>query len=77
MTTPTPAPITRRRHFLAATALAPWWPQAFAADAAWDRVERTARGQTVYFNAWAGSENINAYLQWAGGEVEKRWGVKL
>ena len=69
--------MTQRRHFLTAAALAPWLPQAFAADAAWDRIERAARGQTVYFNAWAGSENINAYLQWAGAEVLKRWGVKL
>jgi putative thiamine transport system substrate-binding protein len=69
--------MTRRRHFLAAAALSPWWPQAHAADAAWERIERAARGQTVYFNAWAGSENINAYLQWAGAEVDKRWGVKL
>ncbi len=38
---------------------------------------RAARGQTVYFNAWAGSERINAYLQWAGAEVDKRHGVKL
>ena len=68
--------ITRRR-LLAATALTPWLPRSFAADAAWDRIEKAARGQTVYFNAWAGSENINAYLQWAGAEVEKRWGVKL
>jgi putative thiamine transport system substrate-binding protein len=66
-----------RRSLLAAAALTPWLPQARAADAAWDRIERTARGQTVYFNAWAGSENINAYLQWAGAEVERRWGVKL
>jgi len=69
--------MTRRRHFLAATALAPWLPRAHAGDAAWERIERVARGQTVYFNAWAGSENINTYLQWAGAEVEKRWGVKL
>ncbi len=69
--------MTQRRHVLTAAALAPWLPKAFAADAAWDRIERTARGQTVYFNAWAGSENINAYLQWAGAVVEKRWGVKL
>ena len=66
-----------RRQILGAAALAPWLPNANAADAAWERIERTARGQTVYFNAWAGSENINAYLQWASVEVEKRWGVKL
>ncbi len=70
----------RRRHILGAAALAPWLLKAHtarAADAAWGRIERSARGQTVHFNAWAGSENINAYLQWAGAEVEKRWGVKF
>ena len=46
-------------------------------DAAWPAIMARARGQTVYFNAWAGSQNINAYLQWAGAEVQKRFGVKL
>ena len=67
-----------RRQILAGAALFPWACGAHAADAAaWERVEKAARGQRVYFNAWAGSERINAYLQWAGVEVEKRWGVKL
>ena len=44
---------------------------------AWAAVEKKARGQTVYFNAWAGSQNINAYVQWAGAEVQKRFGVTL
>jgi putative thiamine transport system substrate-binding protein len=36
-----------------------------------------ARGQTVYFNAWGGSQNINAYIEWAGDQVESRYGVKI
>ena len=65
-----------RRHWLAIGAALPFsHPVLAAAD--WPGIERAARGQTVYFNAWAGSEHINAYLQWAGAEVEKRWGVKL
>jgi len=28
----------------------------------WAEVLREAHGQTVYFNAWGGSEEINAYL---------------
>ena len=67
----------RRRHLLAAAALAPWWSAARAATPEWERIERAARGQTVYFNAWGGSERINAYLQWAGGELEQRFGVRL
>ncbi len=43
----------------------------------WAAVSAAARGQTVYFNAWGGSENINAYIEWAAGEVERRYGVKL
>lgn len=44
---------------------------------AWRRIEAAARGQTVHFNAWAGSDRINAYLQWAATEIEQRHGVKL
>jgi putative thiamine transport system substrate-binding protein len=73
-----------RRQLLAAAAALPFsgifLSPAIAAGVAasdWPTTLRTARGQTVYFNAWAGSERINAYLQWAGVEVEKRYGVKL
>jgi putative thiamine transport system substrate-binding protein len=52
--------------------------RAFAQSAsAWKAIENRARGQTVYFNAWAGSERINAYLQWAGAQVQQRFGVRL
>jgi putative thiamine transport system substrate-binding protein len=71
-----PGPRLRRRHLVAAAAFGPLLP-ARAATADWPRIERAARGQTVHFNAWAGSERINAYLQWAGAEVDKRHGVKL
>ena len=59
------------------------WPLAFlpggvqAKSAQWVETERTARGQTVYFNAWAGNERINAYLQWAAAELQRDFGVKL
>ena len=33
-------------------------------------IEAEAKGQTVYFNAWAGSEQINAYIAWAGQELK-------
>lgn len=36
-----------------------------------------AKGQTVYFNAWGGSQAINAYIQWAADQVHKRFGVKV
>jgi putative thiamine transport system substrate-binding protein len=49
-----------------------------APDAAnWDAVLAEAKGETIYFNAWGGAENINAYLEWAGNELASRYGVKL
>lgn len=41
------------------------------------KIGKNARGQTVYFNAWAGSEQINAYLQWVAAEVKAAYGVNL
>ncbi len=43
----------------------------------WETIEQAARGQTVYFNAWAGDAAINSYIGWAGREVAQRYGVKL
>ncbi len=43
----------------------------------WPAIQSRARGQTVYLNAWGGSERTNAYLQWAAGEVQSRFGVQL
>ena len=54
--------------------VAPTWAQS---SAAWAAIEARARGQTVYFNAWGGSEAINRYLQWVAGEVQQRHGVRL
>lgn len=48
-----------------------------AADADWQRTLDEARGQTVYFNAWGGSPEINAYLLWAGQELEREYQVRL
>lgn len=64
-----------RRHLLAAAAA---WPLAARSQGSdWSRIEAAARRQTVYFNAWAGSERINAYLQWAAAELARRFEVKL
>lgn len=43
----------------------------------WDAVLEEARGQTVYFNAWGGSENINSYIDWAGSTLKERYGVNV
>jgi len=52
--------------------------RAQAGDApSWEAITAKARGQTVYWNAWGGKEEINAYMAWAGGEVARRYGVKV
>ncbi|MDX1088163.1 ABC transporter substrate-binding protein [Sinorhizobium medicae] len=51
---------------------------AFSADPGkWKAVVAQARGQTVYFNAWGGAANINAYIEWAGDEMKSRYGVTV
>ncbi len=59
---------------IAAGLSAPAWAQT---TAAWAAIEAQARGQTVDFNAWGGSEAINRYIQWVAGEVQQRYGVRL
>ncbi len=66
-----------RRQALAALGGAlslPLWAQS---GSSWSALVARARGQSVYFNAWAGSERINAYLQWAASELQRGFGVKL
>ena len=59
----------------AGAATMPSWAQ--NASASWSGITAAARGQTVYFNAWAGSDQTNAYLQWVAGEVQKAYGIQL
>ncbi|MGY3570020.1 ABC transporter substrate-binding protein [Vibrio sp. SCSIO 43135] len=48
---------------------------AFATD--WQEIEAQAEGQTVYFHAWGGSQEINRYLQWADTRLQQQYGVTL
>ena len=48
-----------------------------AQNLAWVDIEKKARGQTVVFNAWGGSEKINAYIAWAAEQVMRDYGIKL
>ena len=50
---------------------------ASAQPRAWTSILEEARGQTVYFAAWAGSDKINDYLAWAGEQLRVQAGVKL
>jgi len=43
----------------------------------WVETVTKARGQTVFWNAWAGDERINAYIAWAGEQVKRRYGVAV
>lgn len=68
--------LSRRQLLLAAGAasLQPAWAQS---GTSWPAIEQAARGQTVFWNAWAGSEQTNAYLQWVAQQVQTLHGVKL
>ncbi len=46
-------------------------------QASWEEKLAAADGQTVRFNAWAGSPAINGYIAWVGDEVHSRYGVTL
>ena len=57
-------------------------PLASRADEAVDPVDWTgvlakAKGQTVYFHAWGGEPRINAYIAWAGEQLQQRHGVTV
>ncbi len=65
------------RAWLVALFLCASGASAAAQAQTWNDIERAARGQTVYFNAWAGDAAINRYLVWAAREVERRYGVHL
>ena len=51
--------------------------RAVEVDTAWTDVLSEAKGQTVYFNAWGGSERINSYLAWVGKRLNEDHGITL
>ena len=72
-----PTDLTRRQLLTLALGSAGLAGPVLAQTPDWAALEAKARGQTVYFNAWAGSPIINAYVQWAGQEVQQRFGITL
>ena len=75
-------PDTTRRTLLLASlgpllGAAPARAQGQAPSADWAQTLRQARGQTVYFNAWAGDELTNAFIAWAGEQVKAEHGVTV
>ena len=59
------------------TAIALTLGVATGANADWAQVQNDAKGQTVYFNAWGGSEATNAYIAWATKEAKTRYGIEV
>lgn len=43
----------------------------------WSDVLEQAQGQTVYWNAWGGAENINGYIRWVSNRVAQDYDVTL
>lgn len=43
----------------------------------WADVEHQAQGQSLYWNAWGGDSNVNAYIDWVGDQLEQRWDIEL
>ncbi|MGF1702334.1 ABC transporter substrate-binding protein [Photobacterium makurazakiensis] len=46
-------------------------------DTQWQQTLAEAEGQTVYFNAWGGSQEINNYLRWASRQLKTQYGINL
>lgn len=65
-----------RRSFAGILAVMPLVASA-RADESWSAIEAQARGQTVYFNAWAGLPQINAYIAWVGEILKQRHAITL
>ncbi len=43
----------------------------------WQTITNKAKGQTVYFHAWGGSQEINNYLRWTAQQVQQKYGITL
>jgi putative thiamine transport system substrate-binding protein len=54
-----------------------WTAASSASEIDWDHVEKNAQGQTVYFHAWGGNQDINRYIYWAGQQLKKYHGITL
>ncbi|MFM2043373.1 MAG: hypothetical protein RLY86_1949 [Pseudomonadota bacterium] len=62
---------------LLAASLASGTPAALAETRPWGEVEAAARGQTVYWRAWAGDQKVNDFIAWTAAQVRDRYGIDL
>lgn len=60
-------------------AILPFTSAAFADPESqiWEMVVKEAEGQTVYWNAWGGSTQINDYIAWVGQNLEDEYGIEV
>ncbi len=69
-----------RRDILLATSAALFLgsrAHAAAESRSWDNIVKAAKGQTVYWNAWAGDEFTNAFIGWTGEQLKARHGIDV
>ncbi|MEQ1395205.1 ABC transporter substrate-binding protein, partial [Salmonella enterica] len=43
----------------------------------WQDITQQPRGETVYFNAWGGSQEVNNYLRWAAVQLKQQHDINL
>ncbi|RJG42184.1 ABC transporter substrate-binding protein [Motilimonas pumila] len=43
----------------------------------WPETLAKAKGQTVYFYAWGGSQSINDYIRWAARAAQSQYGIEV
>lgn len=43
----------------------------------WQELTQQAKGETVYFHAWGGSQEVNDYLRWSATELKQQYGIHL
>ncbi len=68
---------TALRSLILSAALVGVAPASADSLADFDAVADAARGETVFFHAWSGDPTINAYIEWAGDEIEARFGIEV
>jgi putative thiamine transport system substrate-binding protein len=61
----------------AAAAVAPWRARADAAAIDWSTVQKSGRGQSVAWNAWAGDDRTNAFIAWVAERMKMLHDVNL
>ncbi|ETX11620.1 hypothetical protein MUS1_10145 [Marinomonas ushuaiensis DSM 15871] len=66
-----------RKSFAAVSITAALALASLPAQASWQDTLEEAKGQTVYFNAWGGADNINDYIQWAADRIKDEYDVTL